>query len=194
MVSSKGEKILKIVVIIEAILLVFNSIFAIIIYTKPNLEYYNYNKKEYYYVYDKLKSEYESIKCDKLNNEQITNEVQKVIPLNFFIYIEKKDLGDAFGRTIFLLRIIEIKKGLTGTNYAITLMHEYYHLYNYNPNERITQYYTFIYLYENECLFLKKSGLILAINIMEGQFDKTYNCTSQIINYFLNKEGTFKDV
>ena len=146
-------------------------------------EYYTTN--DYIQIKNILKEEYRNFLYERLEVDDVKKIYEKEIPLFFYSQVESKDLKEANGMCNFFIRKIIIKEDLEEREYLISLAHERLHLYYFSGCERFIQYQTFIFLYENECDYLRHIGVYFALEIFEDIYPDEYNCIGQIINYFI---------
>lgn len=84
-------------------------------------------------------------------------------------------------------RVIKINKDLSIEQYCTTLCHEMCHLKHDSTNEIYTQFMAFKSLYESDNEELKRAGTWFGIYILNGDYEKEYDCSKLIIDYLEEK-------
>ena len=169
------KKIIIIILIILNIIFIANNMYIKVSYSK-------YKVKEYPRII---------LNIPEINIKLTKNEAKKLIKTKYktFHFYKEKNLNNANGRSIILLRIIEINKNLDILTYIITYTHELTHIKYNTANETFVSYKTFIMLYESGNADFKYCALKYAQEILIGAWSGTdYDCGYYIYKY-LQKEG-----
>lgn len=80
-------------------------------------------------------------------------------------------------------RVIKINEALGVEAYCTTLCHEMCHLKYNDINETRTQFRVFKHLYESDNEELKRAGTWFGIYILNGDYEKEYDCSYMIVDY-----------
>ena len=84
-------------------------------------------------------------------------------------------------------RIIEINKDLDVETYCFVLCHEMCHLKYDTSDEIYTNFMAFKTLYESDNETLNHIGKWFGIYILNGDYEREYDCSSLIVDYLVDK-------
>lgn len=103
-------------------------------------------------------------------------------------YIEKGMDEELLGKSIPIIRLVIMRKGLKQTEpekYILGYAHELMHIQGMTGNETWVTYHTIIKLYESDNDYFKLLAWNEAVNIMAGScVDTAYDCSGQLVKYF----------
>lgn len=88
------------------------------------------------------------------------------------------------GLSIIPLQMCFINKYQDGWRLLEVMTHEFVHLKYWAINETFAEFMTFKLLYESENQILHDKGKEIAINQMQGAYNKPYDCSWYIARYF----------
>ena len=185
----KFKMTMSIIFVFCILYLIYAVIGTIIVKTSNIMNEIDYNQLDYITIKNNLKNEYNNINVTDMTISDIKKQAGIEVPLTWCIQIDRPHwaMGDKGGTCSFLIGLIRIDDSLNVSDYTKALVHERLHLYYYTGCERFIQYQTFRFLYESENLFFHKVGVEIAIQILENKYPEHYNCTGQIIEYFIER-------
>lgn len=172
-----SKKIWGIIDSIAIALLIFASCFIIRIKFVHALPY-----KEYTWT----KLEYNIIRPYNWDEERVREEIDKLLDVNYSLL--RKDLpGNILGKANLITFHIDIEPNLSLEMYTFTLTHEITHLKYYTVNERFTNYYAWLILYESGIDYFKQVALAIADQDFRGLTYYDYSCAGYIEEYLRGK-------
>lgn len=139
-----------------------------------------------YKDYTWAKLDYNIIRPLNWNEEIIKEEIDKLTNVNYSL--SKKDLpGNVLGKANLITFHIDIEFGLSLEMYTFTLTHEITHLKYYTVDERFTNYYAWLILYESGIDYFKQVALAIADQDFRGLTYYEYSCAGYIEEYLRGK-------
>lgn len=178
--SNTGFKFLIFLIVLNTLLIVYGLTIGVYA-CRGALDYKDYSYIQAGELYNYVDSIQKNIHCDKLNNKEIKEKIQKIIKPSFYLEIYTSKLG---GRTYALFRIIEINKDLSGYDYAYALIHEYIHLTYLYSDESLVDFLSVKLLWESNEPYLQKAACWLIKDKIQHDNGNEYDCTEQLIEYF----------
>ena len=107
--------------------------------------------------------------------------------MDFKNYIYKEGSVKNGGYSVAFYRYIKVDANLDIEQYCIVLCHEICHIKYFTANEIYTQFMAFKSLYESDNEELKRAGTWFGIYILNGDYEKGYDCSWLIVDYLVDK-------
>lgn len=172
------------------IMFIYEIIATIVVKNRNIIKAEDYTFEDYVFAKTRLNEDYENLsiyKYKNLSKNDVRQCAKQSVPLFWCIQLDVGFLRNKAGTCSFISGLIMIDRDLSVNDYAKAVFHERLHLYYYTACERFVQYQTFRFLYESDNVYIRKIGVEIALEIFNNQYPENYNCTSQIIKYFVER-------
>ena len=180
------KRVLIIIICIVSVILFSIGVASAVFMRKGVIDNYQYTKEQYSTVLSNLINEYETITTGR-TNEDYRKIVEKDFGCGFYIYSEKDIEKGYNGKCYAFIRLIQIDDKASGFNYLTSFAHEMIHLTEFIKDEQYVAWKTFKYLYEHDDPEFHSFGVRMGIYVFYNFYPEEYNCTAQIIEYFVRK-------
>lgn len=185
--TNKYPKWLLVILIIEAVLVLYTLIVMTMFFRTIEVPTENYSNEEYDQVFNILNANYEQ-PIQQKEKYEYKRIIEEQLGLSMYFYTEKDLENTIEGITHILIRLITIDSTIEGYEYCLAFAHEALHLKTYSKNETYICIETFKFLYENE--ELHNVGVWYARQQLMGLYIGEYDIKSYIINYITEKAGS----